>query len=104
MHRLPNRRCEGRPYQGRALRQLHVPKIIPTLLLLCFRYISLLLEEVSVMITAYQLRAPGQKGIHISAWGSFLGQLLLRSRSWPKNELYDSMCLRGFYGEFYYAK
>ena len=54
------------------------------------------------MITAYQLRAPGQKGIHVSAWGSFLGQLLLRSMD-RASTLYDSMCLRGFYGEFYYA-
>ena len=63
----------------RALRQLHVPKLLTNLLLLTFRYVGLLLSEVAVMQQAYSLRAPGQKGIHISAWGSFLGQLLLRS-------------------------
>lgn len=86
-----------------ALRQLHVPGILTTLLLLTYRYIGVMLEQVSVMSEAYQLRAPGQKGIHISAWGSFLGQLLLRSVG-RAEELYNSMLLRGFDGEFYYAE
>lgn len=85
-----------------ALRKLHVPSILTTLLLLTYRYIGVMLEQVSVMTQAYRLRAPGQKGIHISAWGSFLGQLLLRSMD-RAQELYGSMLLRGFDGEFYYA-
>ena len=55
-----------------ALRMLHVPDILTTLLLLTYRYIGVMLEEVSIMTQSYSLRAPGQKGIHISAWGSFL--------------------------------
>ena len=82
----------------RALRQLHVPKLLTNLLLLTFRYVSLLLSEVAVMQQTYSLRAPGQKGIHISAWGSFLG-LLLRSMD-RAQALYESMELRGFSGEF----
>lgn len=85
-----------------ALRQLHVPAVLTTLLLLTYRYIGVMLDEVSVMTQAYRLRAPGQKGIHISAWGSFLGQLLLRSMD-RAEELYSSMRLRGFQGRFYYA-
>ena len=85
-----------------ALRKLHVPNMLVTLLLLTYRYISVMVETVSVMTTAYKLRAPGQKGIHISAWGSFLGQLLLRSMD-RAGELYSSMQLRGFHGEFHYA-
>ena len=85
------------------MRQLHMPKMLTSLLLLTFRYISVLLEEVAVMTEAYHLRAPGQKGIHVSAWGSFLGQLLLRSMD-RAQELYDSMLLRGFRGEFHYAQ
>jgi len=87
----------------RALRQLHFPKILTSLFLLTFRYISVLLEEVSIMTEAYHLRAPRQKGIDISAWGSFLGQLLLRSMDRAQG-LYDSMQLRGFHGEFYYSR
>ena len=54
------------------------------------------------MTDAYHLRAPGQKGIHISAWGSFLGQLLLRSMD-RAQELYASMLLRGYHDHFHYA-
>ena len=86
-----------------ALRMLHVPDILTTLLLLTYRYIGVMLEEVSIMTQSYSLRAPGQKGIHISAWGSFLGQLLLRSMDRAES-LYHSMLLRGFRGEYYYAE
>lgn len=86
-----------------ALRRLHVPSVLVTLLLLTCRYVSVMLREVSVMTEAYALRAPGQRGIHISAWGSFLGQLLLRSMD-RAGELYQSMELRGFRGEFHYAE
>lgn len=85
-----------------ALRILHVPEMITTLILLTYRYVGVMVDEVSVMTQAYQLRAPGQKGIHISAWGSFLGQLLLRSMD-KAEELFHSMQLRGFHGEFYYV-
>ena len=60
------------------------------------------LDEVAVMSEAYHLRAPGQKGIHICAWGSFFGQLLLRSAD-RAQELYESMLLRGYHGAFPYA-
>ena len=85
-----------------ALRQLHLPPMLVTLLLLTYRYVGVLTEELSVMNDAYHLRAPGQKGIHISAWGSFLGQLLLRSMD-RAGELYSSMQLRGYHGHFHYA-
>jgi cobalt/nickel transport system permease protein len=85
-----------------ALRKIRMPGMIVTLLLLTYRYISVMIDEVSVMATAYKLRAPGQKGVHYSAWGSFLGQLLLRSMD-RAEEMYSSMQLRGFSGEFQYA-
>lgn len=85
-----------------SLRKIHVPSVIVTLMLLTYRYISVMMDEVSVMTTAYKLRAPGQKGIHYSAWGSFLGQLLLRSMD-RAEELYHSMLLRGFNGNFAYT-
>ena len=85
-----------------ALRMIHVPGMLVTLLLLTYRYVSVMTGELAVMTDAYHLRAPGQKGVHHSAWGSFLGQLLLRSMD-RAEELYASMRLRGFHGEFYYA-
>lgn len=85
-----------------ALRKLHVPAVLVSLLLLTYRYIGVLMEEAAVMMESYALRAPSQKGLHISAWGSFLGQLLLRSMD-RAQELYGSMVLRGFHGDFFYA-
>ena len=86
-----------------ALRKLHIPSILVTLLLLTYRYVGVMTEELAIMSDAYHLRAPGQKGVHISAWGSFLGQALLRSMD-RAQELYSSMLLRGYEGEFRYAQ
>ncbi len=86
-----------------ALRLLHVPGIMVTQILLTYRYITLLLDEVSRTTQAYALRAPGQKGIHFKAWGSLVGQLLLRSIDRAK-EVYEAMVLRGYQGEFQYMR
>lgn len=85
-----------------ALRLLKFPKIFVTQILLIYRYISVLLSETDHIMNAYLLRAPKQKGVHFKAWGSLAGQLLLRSVD-RANELYQSMCLRGYHGEFYYG-
>lgn len=82
-----------------ALRRIHIPSMLVTVFMLTYRYISVLTEEVAVMSDAYHLRAPGQKGIAVQAWGSFLGQLLLRSMD-RAEELYAAMLLRGYRGEF----
>lgn len=86
-----------------ALRMLHVPKIIVTVILLLYRYLSLLLEEAERVTQAYALRAPGQKGIRFRAWGTLAGQMLLRTIDRAQN-VYDSMSLRGFCGEFYFGE
>ena len=86
-----------------ALRMLHMPKIIVTQILLTYRYITVLLREANAMTQAYALRAPKQKGIHFKVWGSLSGQLLLRSID-RANEVYEGMVLRGYRGEFQYAK
>ncbi|MBQ5952140.1 MAG: cobalt ECF transporter T component CbiQ [Lachnospiraceae bacterium] len=85
-----------------ALRRAHFPALLVNLLLLTYRYASVLMEEAASMTTAYHLRAPGQKGIHVSAWGSFLGQLLLRSFD-RAERLHKSMLLRGYHGHFHYV-
>lgn len=79
----------------KTLRKIHVPFVIVTTIMLTYRYIPLFAEQVQIMKENYSLRSPGQKGIHFSAWGSFLGQLLLRSFDRAK-ELSDEMKLRGF--------
>lgn len=84
---------------GSALRQLRVPKLFVLQLLLTYRYIAVLIEEVSRMLRAYALRAPKQKGVQFSAWGSFAGQLLLRTFD-RAQRVYQAMKLRGFQGEY----
>ncbi len=81
------------------LRSVHVPSAIVVELLLIYRYVTLLLEETRRVLTAYHLRAPRQKGVAPSAWGSLVGILLLRSMD-RAEKVYQSMCLRGFRGEF----
>lgn len=79
----------------RALKRLHMPSVLITMFLLIYRYISLLLRETNRVIQAYALRAPGQKGVQMKAWGSLAGILLLRSMDRAET-VYESMCLRGF--------
>lgn len=84
-----------------ALRRFGIPKGAVTVLLLTYRYLVVLLKETQRMMQAYALRSAGQKGVHIKAWGSFAGLLLLRSMD-RAQDVYDSMLLRGYNGEFMY--
>ncbi|MBF7096394.1 cobalt ECF transporter T component CbiQ [Alkalibacter mobilis] len=82
-----------------SMRILKMPKIFVVLILLTYRYISVLMEEAASIWTAYKLRAPGQKGIRHDVWGPLLGQLLLRTYD-RGIRVYDAMILRGFDGDF----
>lgn len=84
-----------------AMRRVHIPAFFVTLILLTYRFVAILLDEVSIMTDAYKLRAPEQNGIQFSAWGSFLGQLILRSVD-RAQALFESMVLRGYNGEISY--
>ncbi len=86
-----------------ALHTLHIPDILVTMFLLTYRYIFIMMDEVSIMTTAYHLRAPHQKGIAFQAWGSFLGQLLLRSMD-KAERIFHSMRLRGYENCIYLTK
>ena len=57
------------------------------------------MEEVARMLRAYALRSSQQKGIHRSVWGSFAGQLILRTFD-RAQRVYQAMCNRGFTGEY----
>lgn len=83
-----------------ALRRLFVPKVFVVQLLLTYRYISVLLDEVALVLKAYSLRAPMEKGVTLKVSGSLLGQLLLRTFD-RANRVYIAMKLRGFNGEYF---
>lgn len=85
-----------------AMDKIHIPKIFITQILFIYRYVTVLLNEVRKITEAYSLRAPNQKGINYKVWGSLVGQLLLRSIDRAEN-IYESMCLRGYSGKFYYS-
>ncbi|PKM83109.1 MAG: cobalt ECF transporter T component CbiQ [Firmicutes bacterium HGW-Firmicutes-14] len=84
---------------GSALRMLKIPRLFVLQLLLTYRYISVLMEEVSRVLRAYAMRSPQQKGVHWSVWGSLAGQLLIRTFE-RAQRVYLAMRLRGFTGEY----
>lgn len=86
-----------------AMRVLKVPGIMVTVIMLIYRYLIVLLQEIKNTSIAYSLRAPGQKGIHIKSWGSFVGQILLRSMD-RAQDIYESMLLRGYNGDFRFER
>lgn len=82
-----------------ALSIARIPKIIITQVLLTYRYLHLLLEEANRIVQAYELRAPSSTGIAVSEWGSLVGKFLLHSVD-RAEQVYNSMVLRGFTGDF----
>lgn len=83
-----------------SLRMLHVPRLFVLQLLLTYRYIFVLMEEAGRIWNAYMVRAPGQKGIRFTVWGSLAGQMLLRTMD-RAQRVYEAMKLRGFAGEYH---
>ncbi|WP_371373988.1 cobalt ECF transporter T component CbiQ [Sporomusa aerivorans] len=83
---------------GSALMRIGVPKILVIQLLFMYRYLHVLLEEFIRSLQAYSLRSFHGTGIRFRAWGSLLGQLLIRSVD-RANRIYQSMLCRGFDGE-----
>ncbi len=74
------------------LRMLHVPQIFVTLLEMTYRYIGVLAEEASTMITAFRLRSGGRKWPDVKEFSVFIGQLLLRSMDRAKRIYHAMQC------------
>lgn len=87
------------PEIGAALRQFGFPRPLVVQLLLLHRYLYVLLEEVGRITQACELRSAPGKGLPYGAWGSLLGQLLLRTVA-RAQRIYQAMLCRGFSGEF----
>lgn len=86
-----------------AFAKVGLPSVMVVQLMLSFRYINVFLEEVKKTSQAYSLRAPGQKGIGFSAWGSLTGGIILRSFD-RAQEIYEAMNLRGFSTETFFSE
>jgi cobalt/nickel transport system permease protein len=75
----------------------HIPSILVLQITMTFRYLGVLMGEVSVMYHAYMLRAPRERGIKLLDMGPFLGQLIIRSFD-RADRIYYAMKCRGFEG------
>jgi cobalt/nickel transport system permease protein len=83
---------------GAALLRLKVPRVFVVQLLFMYRYLYVLLEEVSRTLLAHSLRSFRDSGLRFRVWGSLLGQLLLRTID-RAQRIYQAMLCRGFDGE-----
>ncbi len=83
-----------------ALEKLKIPDFFITLIAFTFRYIHVLLEEAVHIVTAYRLRAPGQKGILFQNWGALAGQWFIRSYR-KAERIHSAMVCRGLSEKIY---
>lgn len=78
------------------LRRFHVPVLFVRVLEMIYRYIGVLADEASGLMSAYQLRAGyGDAGVKLSHAGSFVGGLYLRSAD-RAERVWAAMQCRGF--------
>lgn len=85
-----------------ALRDLRVPEVFVTQLLLLYRYSHLLVEEAMALQKARNLRAFGRKGKGIFTTAKLIGSLLIRTVE-RAERIYKAMLARGFSGTMRYA-
>ncbi len=91
-----NRMCEG-------LLLLKVPRLLVTQLLMVYRYLEVLLQEALSMHRARQARAYGKQSYGPRMWGSFVGQLMLRTFA-RAERIHRAMLARGFNGSLTWSR
>ncbi len=84
----------------RGLSRMGVPSVFTTQLLLVYRYIYVLVEEAIDMDRARKSRSYGRKGYGFGMWGTFVGQLLIRTVA-RAQRIHLAMLSRGFTGELH---
>lgn len=87
----------------RALDRLGCPSILTTQLMMVYRYMGVLLQEALTMHRARAARGFGRKSYPLKQWGTFVGQLLVRSIH-RSRRIDDAMVSRGFTGTFHWGK
>jgi cobalt/nickel transport system permease protein len=83
--------------------RLKLPSLLVIQLVMTYRYLHVLLEEVTVMYHSYLLRAPKEKGIKLKDMGPFLGQLIVRSFD-RADRIYKAMKCKGFEGNVTFSR
>ena len=80
-----------------ALDKLGAPRFFALQLLFLYRYLFVLVDEAVRMVRARSLRVFDGKGMNITAYGSLLGHLLLRTLN-RAQRIHSAMWCRGFDG------
>ncbi|MDE6109101.1 MAG: energy-coupling factor transporter transmembrane protein EcfT [Muribaculaceae bacterium] len=81
----------------RTLRRWHVPAVFVAQLMLVYRYLGVLLDELRTMSRARIARGYGSKHLSLQLWGTMAGQLFLRSVE-RAGRVHRAMLARGFDG------
>lgn len=81
----------------RGMQRLGIPSLFTTQLLFVYRYIFVLLQEALSMDRARDSRSFGQKSYSFRMWGTFIGQLLIRTIE-RSERIHRAMLSRGFTG------
>ena len=79
------------------LERLGLPDVLSTQLLLLYRYLFVLTDEVLHLSQARSLRSFGRKGMGPGAYANMVGHLLVRTAN-RAQRIYDAMRCRGFQG------
>lgn len=81
----------------RSLTRMGMPALFATQLLFVYRYLFVLVDEAVSMDRARRSRSYGRRHYSLRMYGTFVGQLLLRTVERSKR-IYDAMLARGFDG------
>lgn len=82
-----------------SLHRLHVPSILIFILDTTLRYIVLLGDTASALLTALKLRSVGKNPDKAKAMGGVMGVVFQKSMKCSK-DMYDAMWCRGFTGDY----
>jgi cobalt/nickel transport system permease protein len=88
---------------GAALQTFGAPRALVNQILLMYRYLHVLMEEVVRTLRAHSLRSPERESVRMRTWGSLTGLLLLRTLD-RAQRVYQAMLCRGFDGEIRLAQ
>lgn len=80
-----------------AMAAIGVPRMLTTQLLMVYRYMGLLLTEALEMHRARVARGLGHRGYRMSAWATYVGQLMIRTIERARR-IHMAMTARGFDG------
>jgi cobalt/nickel transport system permease protein len=80
------------------LQRLGVPQVMAVQLLLLYRYLFVLIDEVGRLVRARALRSFGNRGMGLQVYAAMVGHLLLRTLDRARR-IHLAMVSRGFHGE-----